>query len=48
MPLLITAVDRYGNPIGKNVQPYTISVNSGDGQIYDGASANNSIKFDDF
>jgi hypothetical protein len=48
LPLIVNAADKYGNSIGQNIQPYTISVQSGDGKIYDGASANTSIKFDNF
>ncbi len=45
---MIRAQDKYGNAIGQNIQAYTINVQSGDGKIYDGASANTSIKFDNF
>lgn len=46
--MIISAKDKYDNTIGQSIQAYTISVNSGDGQIYDGAATNNSIKFDNF
>ncbi|MEI8009085.1 MAG: hypothetical protein WCI00_07045 [bacterium] len=46
--MIISAQDSHGNTIGQSIQAYTISVNSGNGQIYDGASANASIKFDNF
>lgn len=46
--MTIAATDRYDNTIGQNIQAYTISVHSGDGKIYDGASANSSITFDNF
>lgn len=48
IPVVVSATDIYGNKIGQNIQAYTISVQSGDGKIYDGASANTSIKFDNF
>lgn len=48
LPLIVRGVDAYNNPIGQNIQAYTISVQSGDGKIYDGASENASIKFDNF
>lgn len=48
VPLMIQAIDAYGNSIGQSTQTYTISVQSGDGQIYDGASTNTKIKFDNF
>ena len=48
IPVIVSAQDSHGNSIGQSIQAYTISVNSGDGQIYDGASANASIKFDNF
>lgn len=48
IPLVMSAVDKYNNKIGQSIQAYTISVLSGDGNIYDGASANSNIKFDNF
>ncbi|MEI6672318.1 MAG: hypothetical protein WCL02_02930 [bacterium] len=48
IPIIVSATDKYGNSIGQSIQAYTISVNSGDGKIYDGASANTRIKFDNF
>jgi len=48
IPVIISAVDGYTNTIGQSIPAYTISVNSGDGKIYDGASVNASIKFDHF
>lgn len=46
--MIVSAIDSYGNNIGQSIQAYTISVNSGDGKIYDGASANSSIRFSNF
>ena len=48
LPVKITAVDKYNNPIGQNIQAYIVKVNSGDGQIYNGGSANSSVQFDNF
>ncbi len=48
IPVIVSAVDAHENKIGQNVQAYTISVNSGDGRIFDGASRNSSIGFDNF
>lgn len=48
IPLVVSATDVYGNNIGQSIQVYTISVNSGEGNIYDGANSNRIIKFDNF
>jgi hypothetical protein len=46
--VIVSAVDEHENKIGQNIQAYTISVNSGDGRIFDGASRNSSVGFDNF
>jgi len=48
LPIAVNAADIYQNSIGQSIQGYTISVNSGDGKIYDGAASNENIKFDKF
>lgn len=48
IPMRVSATDKYWNSIGQNIQAYTIRVNSWEGKIYDGASSNESIKFDNF
>lgn len=48
IPLIVSASDKYGNKIHQSIQAYTISVQSGDGKIYDGSIANRSITFDNF
>lgn len=48
IPLIVSAADKYGNKIGQSIQAYTISVQSGDGKIYDGATTERSITFDNF
>ncbi|MEI7557829.1 MAG: hypothetical protein WCJ45_03170 [bacterium] len=48
IPLIVNALDSHQNNIGISTQAYTISVQSGDGKIYDGSSENSSIKFFDF
>jgi hypothetical protein len=48
LPIAVSAADIYQNSIGQSIQGYTISVNSGDGKIYDGAASNENIKFDKF
>ena len=48
IPVIVSATDIYGNKIGQSIQAYTIGVQSGDGKMYDGASSNLNIKFDNF
>ncbi len=48
IPIVVNAVDKYGNSIGQNIQAYTISVLSWEGELYDGTSTNTSIQFDNF
>lgn len=48
IPVLVSATDAYGNRIGQNIQAYSINVQTGNGMIYDGATSNSSITFDNF
>lgn len=48
IPVVVNAMDKFQNTIGTSIQPYSISVQSGNGKIYDGSSENSSITFFDF
>jgi len=48
IPLVVNGYDQYGNNVGQGLDTYTISVISGNGLIYDGATTNTKITFNDF